>query len=413
MKHLGSSVRRVAASAVAAAGAVLLVSGMAWPLQEGQKGHDWPQFLGPNHDGTSSETGWSTAWEAAGPKRLWELNVGAGYACASTSNGRAYTLGNANDTDTVLCLDGVTGKEIWKQPYACKAAGEGHPGPRCSPTIDDGLVYTVSIEGHIKCWDAQSGKPVWSKTAGELGGKAGGWGFACSPLVLGEKVIVDVGLLAALEKKTGNVVWKTAGYTAGYSSPVAFKSGEAQMLAIFTGDGLKVFAAADGKPVAALPWKTSYDVNAAIPIISEAGIFITSGYGRGGALLKLEGGQLTKVWENKELSSHFATPVLLNGHLYGVSGNVEQGPLKCIELKTGTAKWTHKGDGSVVLVGGKLLVLGTKGRLAVVQPSPDGYKEIAATDLGPGNWWNAPVLSHGLIYCRSNEGTLVCLDVRK
>jgi outer membrane protein assembly factor BamB len=200
MNHLGSTRRGVA---VLAAAVVLAACGIGWSAG-GAKDGDWPQFLGAHRDGSSNEAGWSTTWEASGPKKLWEAQVGAGYSCVSVAGGKAYTLGNDKGADTLFCFDAVSGKEIWKKSYPCK--GGDFPGPRCSPAIDDGRVYTVSIEGEIKCWSAADGKELWSHKASELGGKAGGWGFACSPLILGDRVIVDVGLTMAMEKKTGEVI---------------------------------------------------------------------------------------------------------------------------------------------------------------------------------------------------------------
>ncbi|MCY2931010.1 MAG: PQQ-binding-like beta-propeller repeat protein [Planctomycetota bacterium] len=402
---------RGGAMAAAAAGAVLLACGVLWSAGQAGGGKDWPGFLGAQRDGSSSETGWSTDWGASGPKTLWQAQVGVGYSCVSVSDGKAYTMGNAADVDTVFCFDAVKGDVIWKKTYPCK--GGSYPGPRCSPTVDGARVYTVSIEGLIACWDAAKETPLWSHKASEYGGNPGNWGFACSPLILGDRVIVDVGVTVAFNKNTGELAWKTPPHKAGYSSPKAFRSGARDLLAVFAGDGLQIFSADKGEPIAATPWKTSYDVNAALPIISGDGIFITSGYGKGGALLQLQDKALTKAWEKNELSSQFSTPVLLEGYLYGVTGNVNGGQsLTCLELKSGAVKWTAPGSGATILVGGKLVILGSKGRLAVAQASPDAYKELAATELGAGEWWNAPTLSHGLIYCRSHQGRLVCLDVR-
>ncbi len=403
MKYLGSIWPKAATAA--ACGALVLACVVV------ARGDDWPGFLGAQRDGSSVEAGWSVDWQASAPKKLWECQVGQGYSCASISGGRAYTMGHANDADTVFCLDAVTGKEVWKKSYPCKSPG--YPGPRCSPAIDGDRVYTVSVEGHIKCWNAADGSEIWSRQASEFGGKANGWGFAGSPLVLGEKLIVDVGAAAAMDKKTGKDIWKTPPYKAGYSSPKAFRAGGRDLVAVFGGDELKVLAAGEGTLVAATPWKTGYDTNAAVPVISGDEIYVTTSYNHGGAKFKLEGQKLVQVWENKDMASQFATPVLVGGYLYGVSGNVNDGPVRCLDFKDGLVKWSAPGSGSLILVDGKLVILGSKGRLAVAQASPEGYKELGSTDLGTGDWWNAPVLANGLIYCRSHEGKLICLDVRK
>ena len=192
---------------------------------------DWPQWRGPNRDGISTETDWTSQWGADGPKQLFKLNVGIGCSAVAVSKGRLYTMGNANNSDTVLCLDAATGKPIWKQSYACPLDPhmfEGGPG--ATPTVDGDRVYTLSRAGHLHCLDAASGKVVWMKhLVKDLGGKVPTWGYAGSPLVLEKRVIVDVGApgaaTVALDKTSGEVAWKSGDEGAGYGAPLAFEQG--------------------------------------------------------------------------------------------------------------------------------------------------------------------------------------------
>lgn len=370
----------------------------------------WSRFYGEGRDGIVPNADVSTDWGEDGPEVLWSKEIGRGYSNPSFADGRAFVIGNADNKDTVYCLDAASGEEKWSQQYPC--SGGQHPGPRCSPTVHEGRVYTLSIQGHLFCWDAESGERQWSHDARkDFGGKPGGWGFACSPLVLGDRLIVDVGPVVALDLKTGKPAWKSEPYKAGYSSPVPFEHDGETRLAIFNATGLVILDPADGKEIASFKWKTAYDVNASMPVVSGNRIFITSGYGTGCALVEFNGEELKQVYRSKVMGSHFSTPILWEGDLYGHDGNVGGGSMKCIEFATGKEKWTTRGSGSFIVVGGKLVMLGSRGDLEVAKLSPESWAPLAKTRLGGGKWWNIPVFNDGRLYCRSHEGKLVCLDV--
>jgi len=375
---------------------------------------EWHQWLGPDRNNISAETTWSADWGQDGPKVLWKINVGTGWSGVAVSQGRAFTMGNKDKTDTVFCLDAETGEVKWKKSYPCPAGS--HPGPRCTPTVDGDRVYTVSNQGNIICFRVADGKPVWDVDARKaFGSRPPSWGFACSPLVMGKQLIVDVGTVAALDKATGRVAWKSRKYMAGYSSPVLFQMGGKPCLAIFNAAGLTILDAANGKQLAQLAWKTSYNVNAATPLIVGEDLFISSGYGTGCALVKPTAGEIKVLWRNKAMRNHFSTCVLHEGNIYGVDGNVGRAGLACLSAKTGEVKWSHGrwGMGSLLLAGGKLIALTDKGRLFTCKASPEGFQELSGATVISGKCWTAPVLSGGRIYCRSHQGQLVCVDVRK
>ena len=380
---------------------------------------DWPQWRGPNRNGISSETQWSSMWPADGPKQLWRISVGTGYSSLAVSNGRVYTMGNKDKTDTIYCLDANTGAGIWKHSYPCVADGAGHPGPASTPTVDGEFVYTLSREGHLFCLDANSGKPIWSRhIVNDFGAKYPEWGYATSPLVLDNMLIMDAGAALAVDKSNGNLIWKTKDYGeswgiknqgGGYSTPYAFNLDGKQLLAVFNSSGLVILDPSSGRELVLHPWKTSYNVNAATPIVSGNEIFISSGYNVGCALLKISGNSLDIIWQNKSMRNHFNSCVLWEGHLYGVDEN----RLRCLEWKTGEVKWTQRalGKGSLMLADGKLIIMGDKGDLAIAEASPDAYNELARAKVLSGLCWTVPVLSGGKIYCRNHEGDLLCLDV--
>ncbi|HGE70255.1 TPA: alcohol dehydrogenase, partial [Candidatus Poribacteria bacterium] len=357
------------------------------------------------------EKGWSTKWADGGPTVLWKTSVGTGYSSVSVSKNRVYTVGNIDKTDIVYCLDVNNGSVIWKYSYPCVADGAGYPGPASTPIIDGNSVYILSREGHLFCLNADTGKVIWSKhIVDDFGAQYPDWGFSCSPQVFGDKLILAVSLNLALNKKTGDLIWKTQNYHGGYSSPFVFQYNNKSLIAVFNTVGLMIFNLDDGKEVARAEWKTDYNVNAVTPIVSDSNIFISSNYNAGGALYKFDGKSLTQIWKNKNMRNHFNSCVLWQGCLYGF--DMEQ--LRCIDFKTGAVKWTQKGlgMGSVMIADGKLIALGDNGILAIAEAVPDGYKELARAKVLDGLCWTVPVLSNGKIYCRNHEGDLVCLDVK-
>jgi outer membrane protein assembly factor BamB len=372
---------------------------------------DWPQWRGPRRDGISSEAGWLLTWPASGPRRLWTAQVGEGFSSVAVTGGRVYTMGNAGGEDTVYCLAAGTGRVVWRYRYPCPAGDYG--GTRATPTVEAHRVYTFSREGQAFCLNAASGARVWATDLRrETGASPPSWGFASSPLVLGNLVIYNAGIAgAALDKVTGRVVWKSGVGTAGYASPVAYTVGGQQGVAIFTGTGLLGVDAASGRVLWQYPWRTDFEVNAADPLFSGDTVFISSNYNRGCALLRLSrDGRPAVVWENRNMRNHFNSCVLLGGYLYGN----DQNTLKCIDLRTGAEQWQWRGmgKGGLIAVNGHLLVLTERGRLALSRANPGQYTELAHASVLRGTCWTPPVLANGLVYCRSHEGELICLDLR-
>jgi outer membrane protein assembly factor BamB len=382
---------------------------------------DWPQWRGPNRNGISREKGWLTNWPAEGPQQLWKANVGTGYSAMSVSKGKLFTMGNTEDIDIVYCLDAKTGKEIWKHTYPCPAKDpNGYPGTRCTPTVDADRVYTVSRQGQFFCLNVADGKVLWSKDYAKdfkapvpEPGANQWWGYAGSPLIEKEVVIFETGApgasVVACNKKTGDVVWKNGDDGVGYSSIVAFTYKGDRCLAVFCAPGIVGRSAKDGKELWRHPWKTSYNVNAATPIIDGDKVFISSGYNTGCALIQFSETPPKVLWQNKNMRNHVNSSVLWKDHLYGF----DEKELRCLDFKTGEVKWSEKsfGKGSLMLADGKLIIFSDAGKLAVAEPSPDAYKELSAFQaLGGKNTWTVPTLANGKIYCRSWEN-LVCLDV--
>ncbi len=399
------------------AGFLLWQSGFEAPVR-GQ-GVDWYRWRGPDLNGISRETGWFAAFPAGGPKQLWKAAVGQGYSSVSISKGRLYTMGMAAGQETVYCLDANTGLVIWKHSYPYRYEPQWYDGGSSStPTVDGAQVYTLSQAGDLFCFDAGSGKVVWSKDiAKELSLELGTWGFASSPLVQEDMLVVNAGTQgAAFDKANGKMLWSTGSKPAAYSSVVPFTMDEKKAFALVAAKAVVAVEASSGQELWRYPWKTSYDCNVADPIIHDGKVFIASAYGSGCALLDFTAQPPKEVWRNKNMHNHFNSCVLLGGYLYGVDGEADKfANFRCLDWQTGAVKWsqTGLGMGGFMVADGKLIILSEKGELVIAAASPDAFKPLARAQVLGGKCWTTPVLSQGKIYCRNYKGDLVCVAVGK
>ncbi len=380
---------------------------------------DWPRWRGPQLTGISTEKGWLDQWPKDGPLIAWKASVGIGFSSMSVSQGRLCTMGHKEGKDTVYCFDALTGKPIWSHSYEADLGDlyfEG--GPTVTPTFDGDRVYSLSRWGHLFCFDAASGRVLWSKhLQKDLNLHVPTWGFAGSPLVHGERLILNAGKAGlALEKDSGKVVWaSTNAEDAGYTTPLPFERDGERCVIVSSGTAFYGVNVKTGKELWRIRWPTQYGVNAADPIIVGDQIFISSGYGKGAGLFQLGDAMPKEVWRNRVLRNQCNPSVLIDGFLYGIDGDTTTATaLKCIELKTGTVRWSRDdvGFGSLMAADGKLIVLSDAGELQVGPASPEGFTPTAKAKVLDGKCWTVPVLANGRIYCRNAAGDLVCVDVR-
>jgi outer membrane protein assembly factor BamB len=379
---------------------------------------DWPNWRGPNHNGISEEGDWTTSWPAEGPKILWKKSIGTGFASMAVSDGQVYATGNIDDNDILYCLEAGTGKEIWKKSYPCPLYKKNHEGgPAATPTVHDGAVYVFSKDGDVLRFNATDGQIVWhTKLVKDKGFKYPTWYFSSSPLIVDDLVILNAGKGVALNRSDGSVVWENGKGPGGYASAVPFMMGDQECIALFGKSELIGLFASTGKIMWELPWKTSYDINGADPIIKGDQIFISSGYNKGCALLKMESSRVKELWKSKNMSNHFNSCVLWQGYVYGFNGQAGgRGELACVDWNTGEQKWAQKGmgTGSVMLADSKLIILGERGKLVIANALPEGYEQLAEAQILRGKCWTVPVLANGRIYARNAVGDLVCVDVRQ
>lgn len=387
---------------------------------------DWYRWRGPDLNGTSRETGWQAEWPDEDPPVAWRASVGTGFSSVAVADGRLFTMGNEDNTETVYCLDAETGAEIWTHSYPCALEPrffEG--GPTSTPTVDGENVYTLSREGHLFCFEAATGEVRWSKVIPQdFALPAPGWGFAGSPLVHENLLLLNAGGGGlALDKKSGDAVWKSDAAEAGYSTPVPFRRGD-RWLAMFSSG--KAFLAADlesGEEQWRFSWLTRFGVNAADPILASPPapgadgelVFLSSGYGKGAALIRAKGDRVEEVWKNKEMHNQMNPCLLIDGFLYGMDGDEDAKPeLKCVELESGKTMWSAKGlgGGALMAADGRLIIMSGRGELIISPVSPEKLEEVTRFQVLGGKCWTVPVLANGRIYCRNAEGDLACVDVR-
>ena len=380
---------------------------------------DWPHWRGPARNGVSAETAWA-AWGAGGPRVAWKAQVGVGFSSFVVADGRTFTVGYADDADSVVCLDADSGKVNWRHTYPSELGDKYFEGGTTgTPTIDGDRLYTLSRWGDVFCLDAASGKVVWSvNLQKEHGVRVPGWGFGGAPLVYGNVLLLNAGDAGlGLDKMSGKLLWRSANKDAGYSTPHPAKFGPAALAILGSGQSYVAVDPLTGKEAWRIRWVTQYGVNAADPIVDGGRMFLSSGYGKGAALFDVASPQPRELWKSKALRAQMNAPVLFDGHLYGADGDTTDraAALKCVELGTGAEKWAHPGfgTGTVIVADGKLIALSARGELSVAAATPAGFKPAATAQVLGGKCWTSPVLANGRIYCRNWQGQVVCVDVRK
>jgi outer membrane protein assembly factor BamB len=389
--------------------------------------HDWPAWRGARNDARSTVTGIRTDW-SGGLDKLWEVDflcqseTSATWSAPVIRGNRLVVPGRDETRDLVFALDPVSGDLVWQGAYEAPADTSHGPGPRATPFIDEDRVYTFGRSGDLVCWDIDNGDLLWHENVRDEGGEEPTWGFSSSPLVYDGKVFVQAGGQArtiAYDAMSGEVVWKSGTGLAGYAGFAMVESGGREQLVVFHGTGLAGLDPDDGSILWDLPWITSYDVNASTPIVTGDQVLISSGYKTGGQLVRVLGDRAEVVWTSKALAAHHTDPYIIDGSIYGYSGDSSQnrGDFVCLDLATGNQRWSSKqvGWGTCGWVDGHLICQDIKGNLALVKPDPErlvkvtGLKKALGDDIR-GPVWTAPVVANGKLYLRFKQ-RLVCYDL--
>lgn len=377
-------------------------------------GADWPQWRGAKRDGTSATKGLAESWKKAPPRVVWKARVGTGFSSIAVSGGVAYTIGNRAGSDTVYAFDAATGKVKWKHTYRCEPAPLRHEGgPFATPTVHGGRLYTLSKKGHLFCLDAAGGRVVWKKDLTEATGTQGvNYGFASSPLVWGKLLILNAGSAgAAVNKDTGKLVWKSApDVKPGHASPIPLAIGRKTGVLIMAKTQMSIVDPATGRVLLRKPivGEGTRIYKIADPLVIGENVFVTATYGYVCTLLRVSGGRIGELWQNKNLTSKVFSPVLVDGHI--VCTHLEKS-LRCVDPASGKVKWEQGFAGNVIVTGGACLILSARGELILADLTGGAYKELGRVRALRGKCWTMPALSDGRVYCRNADGDLVCVEV--
>ncbi|MEK6796640.1 MAG: PQQ-binding-like beta-propeller repeat protein [Spirochaetota bacterium] len=384
---------------------------------------DWPQFRGVDRNGISGETGISKDWKANPPKELWRTSVSDdGFAGPSAAGGMVYVIDREGSGDALRAID-MSGKEVWKYSYPEKASFN-YGFSRSTPAYNNGKVYGLSMYGHFYCVDAKTGAEVWAMNiVKKFGGVLPKWQYALSPFIDGDNVIIVPGggkNPIAVNKESGEMVWQgDVEEGVSYATPVVATIGGIKQYILFLAKSL-TGVDANGRKLWSVPWETSYDVNAALPLVIDDRIFITSGYKHGCALVKVDGKSASIVWENKNVQAHFSSPVLYNGAIYASS---DPDDVVCLDIDTGNVKW-RKGvieKGGFIIIDGVIIAHhGKTGEVIMIEANPAAYTELGrfqpfkdGKPAGTKNWhfWTAPIVVDKKLIVRSPL-EMACFDLQ-
>jgi outer membrane protein assembly factor BamB len=377
---------------------------------------DWPSWLGPELANRTAVAGGFDAdlahWDIA-----WKAKIGFGYSPMSVLGAKGIILGHdGKSEETVFCFDAATGAVVWKHSCPAELLPRMHPGgPNAMATIHGDQVVTVGKDGLVLCLGLATGDVVWSARLTEvLGVKLPQWGFASSPVVLGDRLLLSGGKVVALDLKTGKPVWVSATEQhPGYSTPTVFTQGGTTWIAVLDGKGVSIHAAADGREAARQVFKSQFDMNASTPFAIGDGRVLVSGGSRS-ELFEFDGAALKSIWHNDHLKNAMGNGVLVDGVVYGIDG--KQGDngsrLVAMSVEDGRELWGRPdfGFGTVTGVGDTLLALTESGELVSARLVAAKFVEISRKQVLGKTCWTQPVFAGGRIYVRNDKGDLACLS---
>lgn len=420
---------------------------------------DWPQWLGPQRDAVWRESGIVENFPASGLKFRWRTPIGGGYTGPAVANGRVYVMdrqlatgaknpANAFDrsaipgSERVLCLNEADGKILWQHEYDCPYTVSYAAGPRVTPAVQDGKVYTLGSEGNLVCLDAEKGTPLWSHDfKKDFGIKTPMWGFAGHPLVDGKKLICLAGgegsVAVAFDKDTGKELWRAlTAKEPGYAPPMIYEFAGKRQLIIWHPEAVNALDPETGKIFWTYPLTPSVRAGMTIPTPRKVGdmLFLTSFY-NGSLLLRVGADKASLVWQSKKVSemdtdglhSVMATPLIENGYIYSPCS---YGQFRCLKAETGERLWetfeptsgksTRWGNAFIVKNGDRSFLFSEKGDLIIAKLTPEKYEEISRAHLldpinrDPGRpvVWSHPAFANKCVYAR-NDKEIVCVSLAK
>lgn len=406
--------------------AAVALSASALVCQAGE----WPKWLGPNGTGISTEP-IANQWPSGGPRKVWEQKVGLGYSSPIALDGKVYLFYQVGDQEKLTAFDAESGKPVWTQSYKDTVRADpsgpqdtnpdsGFPLPLATPTIDNGKIYTYGGGGDLVCRKLDDGSEIWhTNVLKELNERILQWAEASSPLVTDKLVYVQGGkggpTAVAVDKETGKIVMRSEAKTnGGYAAPIIVEVQGMPQLIVFGNQAIHGMNPESGKTLWSFPWQNRAQVNAATPNYRDGYLFISSNYQSGCMMLKLTPDGAKKDWQNKNIQEKFQPGILDGDHLYTNSG----GTIKCMHWPDGKIVWEANDPklrlnegGSIVRDGEKLIAMSERGKLSLIQATPQNYKLISQVQMFDFlKTWSTPLIYRGKLYCMG-EDTLVCLDI--
>ncbi len=413
------------AASVCVVACVVLI-GMASTAHQLQAG-DWPQILGPHRNGEAENETLADSWPSDGPKTIWQRPVGRGYAGLAVVGQTGVLFHRIEDEERVEAIDVATGKERWHFaiPTSYTSGISPDDGPRCVPIIHGDQVIVFGVQGTLACMRLTDGAKVWSQnTHADFRATEGYFGAGSSPIVEGDKVIVNVGGakteagVVAFSLSSGKVLWKVGREDASYSSPVAVTVGGTRHLIVETRLTTYSFDPETGKIRFQLPFgQRGPTVNGANPTVIGDHLFLTASYGVGAVYGRMHDASFDTLWASDDiLSTQYATCIADRGLLYGVNGrdDVGRASLRLVDPAAQKIVWEKSDFGYATLLkaDGKLIAQKTDGSLVLIRCNPERYVELASASIFTGKTFALPALSHGRVYVR-DEHTLKCLDLSR
>ena len=405
---------------------------------------DWPDWRGLNRDGIWNESGVIEKFESEVIEAKWTATIGSGYSGPTVAKGKVYItdlIEEPSFTEGILCFDEQNGKKIWEYRYECIYEGIGYQaGPRASVVINEDKVYSLGSMGHLYCLDSENGKVLWQKDLNAIYKiNMPIWGIAATPLIVDNSIILQIGgsnnaCVIALNKTTGEEVWRNLDEVAAYSAPVLIEKNGKRVVVVWTENSLSGLNPSTGQVYWNYPWEQKAGMGIATPILYKNFVFVSSFY-NGSLLLNLGDDYTTmeKVWqrsgesERKTDALHCVmnTPVIIDNYIYGVDS---YGELRCLELKTGNRVWEDQAavvrnrwaNIHFVQNGDNVWMLNEQGELLITQLSPEGFKEISRAklieptkkQLARGVVWSHPAFANQHVFIR-NDNQLICADLSK
>jgi outer membrane protein assembly factor BamB len=379
----------------------------------------WFQFRGPTRDGHSSETGLVRSWSAEGPPELWRRPIGPAFSGLSIVAGRVFTMDSDGEREHAICLDAKTGAELWRVPMGALFEESYGDGPRSTPTVRDGLVYALGARGRLAALRVENGDIVWQiELADAFTSPLPRWAFTTSAIVEGDLLVLEVGgtgprAVAAFDRASGEMRWTAVEDALAYSSPIAVDLAGRRQLVFLTKSQLFGLSPT-GELLWSTPFSPDHDITPASPLLIEPDlVMVSASYDVGAKVVRVTssdtGIAVDTVWEGRQMRNHFNSSVVVDGYAYGF----DTATLRCLDARTGQRRWAQRGlgKGSLIVADGMLITLSGRGKLLLLEATPEGYNELAAHQVLKGRCWTQPALWQGRLYLRNHEEA-VALDLR-